>query len=201
MQWRSHDLTGRSAVCDILGSLEIPPEEGTSEMNEESARTQTGADVAEALALDPERRNALASWARGSLGLHQADVDDVLQDTYIELLRYPSAIFQPEGFAFHVFKARCWKLLRHRRSRPDSRSTDGGLRELQAPELPADDRVLVEQGLARLTSRCRHLILAYYFEGKMPRETVHEVGLASPKVVSELTSRCLRRLRQWLQGR
>lgn len=170
-------------------------------MSADPVRSHAGTDVAEALAADRGRRVELAAWAHGSLGLSSTDIEDVLQETYIELLRYPAPIHNPEGFTFRVFQARCCKLHRHRQARPDTSATNVGLDCLQAPAQAIDERLAVEQGMARLTPRCRRLILAYYFEGKMPRETVREVGLSSAKVVSEITSRCLRRLRGWLQGR
>ncbi len=170
-------------------------------MSGNSERPQNGPDVAQVLAADGNQRRALAAWARSALGLCGPDVEDVLQETYVELLQYPSAIYNPEGFVFQVFRARCSKLRRRRRARPDMAGTDERLADLSAPPARVEERLLLEQGLAQLTPRCRQLILAYYFEGKMPRETAPTVDLASAKVVSEITSRCLRRLRKWLQGR
>ena len=170
-------------------------------MDADPGRPRTGAEVAEALAADRGRRDELSTWARISLGLASDDIEDMLQETYIELLRYPSPIHNPNGFVFKVFQARCCRLHRYRRCRPDAAASDEELEEVGAPELPADHRLLVAEAMRRLTPRCRQLILAYYFDGKQPREIVRESGLASAKVVSAITGRCLRRLREWLLGR
>lgn len=135
------------------------------------------------------------------MGLSANDIEDVLQETYVELLRYTAPIHNPDGFAFRVFQTRCCHLHRYRRRRPDTTATEEPLESLAAVEAPAESRVLLAEALRRLTPRCRQLILAFYIDGRKPRETVVGSGLSSARIVSAITSRCLRRLRKWLLER
>lgn len=158
-------------------------------------------EVAEALMADPARRHRLCAYARVRFGIDEEDAEDVLQDTAMDVMRASGPILRPDGFVFQVFHAKCCRHLRRRTARPavvalaDTRATV----VLQAPEAPGSEEVLaLRQGLARISSRCRMLLRAYYMEGKSLRETADEMSVTG-KSVWNLINRCLLRLRQCLE--
>ncbi len=156
----------------------------------------TGIDAASELAADPFQRRRLAAWAYQRYGFSQDEVDEVIQDTCVDLMRVRKLVRSREGLAFRIFKFRCGKRLRAQKRHPESTGHDAALAELAVSELPADARVLLREAFGAMSASCRQLLLALYVDGVAPQVLARTRGLASPRVVSTTASRCIRKLRE-----
>jgi len=170
-------------------------------MDEVPEQPRASVEVAEALMANREQRRRLSTYARVRFGIVEEDAEDVLQETVMDVIRAAGPILRPDGFIFQVFHAKCCRHLRRRTGRRAVQAlVDAhGTVHLSAPDGPgSEDLLALKQGLARISSRCRALLRAYYLEGKSLRETADEMSLAGTGVWN-LINRCLRRLRQCLE--
>lgn len=151
----------------------------------------SGAEVAEALALDEPQQRRLFAYARHKFGLDPDECRDILQETILEVLRTTAPIQRPRGFVFRVFHLRCSGLAG--REQAEKRL---GAALPRAPSSTGNDEhlALLRVAFAKLSPRCQALLRAYYLEGKSLRETAAEQALAYSGVW-KLINRCLRRLK------
>jgi RNA polymerase sigma factor (sigma-70 family) len=164
-------------------------------------RPKAGVEVAEALLADREQRRRLWAYARGKFGIADEDVEDLLQETAMQVMRAAGPIRRPEGFVFEVFHAHCYRELKGRSTRPAEVALAEGHRTAipSAPEgPPREDLLALRQGLSRISPRCRKLLRAHYLEGKTFRELVDEMAIASGSIWF-IINRCLRRLKRCLE--
>lgn len=158
-------------------------------------------EVAEALLVDREQRRRLCTYARRKFGIFEEDVEDLLQETAMEVLRAIGPIVRPNGFVFQIFHARCCRHLRHRTAQRAVVALADGYDTIatSATNGPtAEEGLALRQGLSRISVRCRKLLSAHYLEGKGLRETAEEMAVAASGVWN-LINRCLRRLKQCLE--
>jgi RNA polymerase sigma factor (sigma-70 family) len=170
-------------------------------MDDVPEQPTASAEVAEALMADREQRRRLSTYARVRFGIVEEDVEDVLQETALDVMRTAGPILRPDGFVFQVFHAKCCRHLRGRTARRAvlALADAHGTVHLSVPVGPGSEELLaLKQGLARISSRCRRLLRAHYLEGKSLRETADEMSVAGSGVWN-LINRCLRRLKQCLQ--
>lgn len=124
----------------------------------------------------------------------------MIQETCIDLMHLRQLVRSREGLAFRIFSLRCGKRLAAGKRRPEAADPDRHLARRESHDLPADDRVLLREAFEEMSPTCRRLVLALYLEGISPSEMARAGRWASPKVVSNLTSRCIRKLRERLRG-
>jgi RNA polymerase sigma factor (sigma-70 family) len=169
-------------------------------MDAGSESAKTGAEVAEELAVDTAQQQHLATYARAKFGISGEDVEDLLQETVLELLRTTCVIRRPAGFVFRIFHTRCCLYLERATMRRVATAGAQPEREdLHDPAYEATDRkLLLLHGFDRISSSCQRLLRAYYLEGKSLKETAAEVAVAYSGVWNLMT-RCLRRLRACLE--
>ncbi|MBK8598508.1 MAG: sigma-70 family RNA polymerase sigma factor [Holophagales bacterium] len=142
----------------------------------------------------------MEAHVRHRFRLSAPEVDDVIQDVVLELMRYEEPVRDSEGLVFRILHLRTLQLLRRRGVRREEPIEDD-LRTaedlpIQGPD--ADVRILLRQTLAQTTPACRRLIRAHYLEGKTLKETAEALSYASLNVVWTLLDRCIRRLRSVL---
>ena len=172
----------------------------TSYVDESDERLLTGHEAAAELASDPEQRRKFAAYAWQKFGLPREEADEVIQETCVDLLHLRQLVRSREGLAFRIFTLRCSKDLKARRRRPEATGFESVLARQESRDLPADDRVLLREAFEGMSPICRRLVMALYLEGISPLEMARTGKWASPKVVSNMTSRCIRKLRDRLSG-
>jgi RNA polymerase sigma factor (sigma-70 family) len=171
-------------------------------MDAEPRSPRTRLEIAETIAAEGDLRRRMVAHVRYRFRLSAPEVEDLMQDVLLELMRYDEPVRDAEGFAFRVLHLRCLQFIRNRGVRGETpleeQEADSGA--LSAPVLHADVRVLLKQCLAQATPACRRLIRAHYLEGRTLKETAEALSYASPHVVWTLLDRCIRRLRATLGG-
>lgn len=157
---------------------------------------ESGTQVAEWLTSNNDFRKRLLSYGRNNFGIDRETLDELLQETAVELmcLKYPIAY--PEGLALRVFSVRCLRHLKRRKDLADYSVQTIGI-PAEAPEAVLQLRLDLGRAIQRLSPTCRRVLLAHYVEGKTLRETAGEVG-RSAAGISRLASRCLQRLKDIL---
>jgi RNA polymerase sigma factor (sigma-70 family) len=157
----------------------------------------TTGQIAEAVLLDTARRRKLFRYASVQFQINEADAEDLLQETALELLRYQSYVRSPEGFVFTVFRTRCVRFTGARQTKctqsPDSPEAVAEVCETKAGGF--EEQLALREALAEISSKCRQLIHAYYLEGQSLKEAARTVSLADSSVARTI-SRCLRKLRE-----
>jgi len=157
-------------------------------------------EIAQAVLLDGEQRSRLVAYARSRFGIESGDVEDLLQDTALELLRQRAVVRSPRGFTFKVFHLRCCRFIQARRIRR------GVFAAGEAPQETACDATAVETAdrrvelrvlLGTISSSCRKILLTYYIEGRSLQETAQAIPLPYSGVWNTING-CLRRLRACL---
>ncbi len=160
----------------------------------------TPRQVAEAVLLDPGRRSKLLGFAASRFGIDRTDAEDLLQETALVLLRQRGYVRHPDGFVFIAFRARCARFLEARRRRLELyRAGTPQDEAIPHPWGPAriDREIALREALNGISSSCRRLLSAHYVEGQSLNEAARGLTL-SYSVVSKRISRCLERLRAWL---
>lgn len=156
--------------------------------------------VAEAVLGNPRQRSKLLGFAWSRFGIAPSDAEDLLQDTALEVLRHRDSVRKPDGFAFAIFRARCGTFAEARRRRRqvvDQTDQDSSALACSATVEPTERRVALREALNGISSGCRRLISAYYFEGQSLNEAAQMFTLKY-SVISRRISRCLQRLRACL---
>ncbi|MFN7988830.1 MAG: hypothetical protein U0529_15265 [Thermoanaerobaculia bacterium] len=169
-------------------------------MDEDHNQPLGGFEAAEEFASDPGQRRKLAVWAHRRYGFSQDEVDEVIQETCIDLMQLRGLVRSREGLAFRIFTLRCGKRLRSRKRRPEATGLESVLSQHEGRERAPDERVLLREAFEAMSATCRKLVLAIYLQGARLEELAKAGGWASPKVVSSTASRCLKRLRDRLRG-
>jgi RNA polymerase sigma-70 factor (ECF subfamily) len=124
----------------------------------------------------------------------RGQVDDVVQDTYLRLLRAgpeTESVRNPRGFLFRIASNLIADAFRRRRSKEDV-----GLDGPHAPVLSDDGagsperrligRDALEAGLAELTPKARACVHLVRFEGLTPRQAAAQLGLTEKAVTRQL---------------
>jgi len=157
----------------------------------------------EGVLLDREQRSRLVAYAHARFGIDDDTVEDLLQETAIELLRLRTLVRSPRGFVFTVFHARCCRYLRHAQAerRMFSRSECTVAEETEAYGATdceeVDSRLLIQRGFEEISDSCRRLLHAYYLEGQSLRESAETMALKYSGVWKTI-NRCLKKLRACL---
>jgi RNA polymerase sigma factor (sigma-70 family) len=157
-------------------------------------------ELAENIAAEGDLRHRMAAHVQYRFRLSASEVEDVMQDVLLELMRHEEPVRDPEGLAFRILHLRCLQFLRNRGVRAEAPletafSPEG---DLLAPDAQPDVLVLLRQTLAQASPACRRLIRAHYLEGRTLKETAEALSYASSNVVWTLLDRCIRRLRSAL---
>lgn len=166
-------------------------------MDAEPRKPRTRLELAETIAAKGDLRRRLEAHLRYRFRLSAPEVEDVMQDVVLELMRYDEPLREAEGLSFRILHLRTLQFLRNkgvRREEPiedDTRTAD----DWSAPDLQTDVLILLRQTLAQASPACRRLIRAHYLEGKTLKETAETLSYASSNVVWTLLDRCIRRLR------
>ena len=166
-------------------------------MDAEHRIPRTRLELAEFIATKGDLRRRMEAHLRYRFRLSAPEVEDLMQDVLLELMRYDEPVREAEGLAFRILHLRTLQFLRNRgvrREAPiedDTRTAD----ERVAPDLRTEVHILLRQTLAQASPACRRLIRAHYLEGKTLKETAEALAYASTSVVWVLLDRCIRRLR------
>jgi RNA polymerase sigma factor (sigma-70 family) len=158
-------------------------------------------EIAQAVLLDGEQRSRLVAYARSRFGIESGDVEDLLQDTALELLRQRAVVRSPRGFTFKVFHLRCCRFIQARRTRRGVFASAEAPQEI-ACDMTAlettDRRLELRELLGTISSSCRKILLTYYVEGRSLQETAQAIPLPYSGVWNKINV-CLRRLRACLE--
>ncbi|MBI5440422.1 MAG: hypothetical protein HY900_04335 [Deltaproteobacteria bacterium] len=166
-------------------------------MDAEPRTPRTRLALAESIAGRGDLFRRMEAHLRYRFRLSAPEVEDLMQDVVLELMRWEEPIRDAEGLAFRILHLRTLQFLRNRgvkREEPiedDTKTAD----DLPAASPNADVLILLRQTLAQATPACRRLIRAHYLEGRTLKETAETLSYASSNVVWTLLDRCIRRLR------
>ena len=148
---------------------------------------------------------------RRLIGPHDADGDDVIQDTLIAMLGYlrraKVAPDNPEAFIVTIARNRCRNLhlWRRRRSARDVTELSEKLPHIAASPLDLIDeeqrRELLEEVLQNLDTHCRDLLAAIYRQGATIEELRHDLGLGSVQAVYHRRNVCIKKAQMLLNRR
>jgi len=183
-----------------LESGRLTPHKPGSLRNLSMEARQTTRQVVETVLLDPHERYKLAAFAYARFGIGKQDVEDLLQDTALDLLRQRQYVHSPQGYLFTVFRKRCVRFFRDRNATGVAVEVKETLLDPAShpAELEKFDKTLaVRQALCRISSVCRKLLAAHYIEGRSLHETANAMARASSGVGNTI-NRCLKRLRACL---
>ena len=160
-----------------------------------TARPRSGFEVAEFLVLDQRLVRKLVALARSRFGIDETDAEDLVQETALEIVRSPSLIASPEGYAFQVFHNRCARFLEGRTRAGAVFAQSHDWDRVPVADQRLDERAIVRAGFARISATCRGLLTSYYVEGASLKETAERSG-HSPKQVWKRLSACLKKLKE-----
>ncbi len=167
-------------------------------MDAEHRIPRTRLELAESIAARGDLRRRMEAYARHRFRLSAPEVEDLMQDVLLELMRHDEPVREAEGLAFRILHLRCLQLLRRRAVRAELPlesivSPEG---DVEAPSAAgAEVLVWLRQALSQVSPACRRLIRAHYVEGRTLKETAEALSYASSNVVWTLLDRCIRRLR------
>jgi RNA polymerase sigma factor (sigma-70 family) len=176
----------------------------THTISPSSRRSAPGPEVEDARwfieEIHPHERS-LRSYIKGSFPA-MADVDDVLQESYLRVWRARAArpIQSAKAFLFRVARNIALDLVRHGRASPIN--PVGDLAELRviddkpgvADAVSTNERIaLLADALDALPPRCREIVILCKLQGKSYREAAAHFGL-SEKTIAEHVYRGAQRL-------
>lgn len=166
-------------------------------MDAEPRTPRTRLELAEAIAREGDLRRRMEAHLRYRFRLSASEVEDLMQDVLLELMRHEEPVRDADGLAFRILHLRSLQFLRNKGVRAETPLDSGGAPDgdVPAPAADADLVVLLRQALAQATPACRRLIRAHYLEGRTLKETAEALSYASSNVVWTLLDRCIRRLR------
>jgi RNA polymerase sigma factor (sigma-70 family) len=182
-----------------LGSDRLPPILQELKSRMEATSLPSAREVAEELLSDPARRSRLSAYARSRYGIQNDDSEDLLQETAVELIRQLRYVRSPDAFVLTVFRSRCVRFVAGKIGSRKVFGQDVCEREAADPLLPEhlERRLQLREALARVTSLCRRLLCAYYYEGEPLEEAARRFSLSYDGVTKTL-SRCLKKMREAL---
>ena len=137
------------------------------------------------------------------------DIDDVVQESYLRLLRVKAAqpIRSVRAFLFTVARRLALDTLRHERASPIIDVGDfSSLRVIDdqvdvAAEVARRERIeIFADAIADLPTRCRDVFILHKIKGHSRRETAARLGLAE-KTVEVQTAKAMRRCGEFLRRR
>lgn len=122
------------------------------------------------------------------------DAEDVLQQSFLDLVYKQDQIYNPEAWMVATVRNRCIVYWRKRR-RQIWDAVDSAMLELLAqPEAPGQRQVALredlEKVLSRLPQRCRSVLVLRYGLGYRSREVAELLGY-QPSSIRKVTSRCI----------
>ncbi|MCC6131192.1 MAG: sigma-70 family RNA polymerase sigma factor [Acidobacteria bacterium] len=158
----------------------------------------TGLHVAEMLANDRERQQVLFRHAFLRFQFSNEEIQELLQETLVELMQVGRPVTNPEGLVRRIFHVRCLRLLARKKSRAEVSPLEDEPPNPMNLSRRIHDHLLVRQGFARISRLCRDILISHYIHGTSMRETAERVERAYSGI-SKLISRCLRRLRECLE--
>jgi RNA polymerase sigma factor (sigma-70 family) len=158
-------------------------------------RPLSGVEVAEYLVLDQKLVRKLVALARTRFGIGEDDAEDLVQETALEIVRSPSLIASPEGFAFQVFHNRCSRFLTRKTRRKALIAEPGFANPTPSVDANLDETAIVRAGFAQISPTCRTLLRSYYVEGASLKETAARTGHSSKQVWKRLSA-CLKKLKE-----
>lgn len=138
-----------------------------------------------------------------------ADVDDVVQDSYIKILQARPAgrIASVRGYLFTIARNTASKLFRKQKifapvpvsELPGWRVLDDTQDVAAAADKHLQDELIAE-AIAELPTRCREILLLRVADGCSPAEIATRLGISESTVRTQLT-RGLDRCTKWLRER
>lgn len=169
-------------------------------MDAEPRSPRTRLELAEFIAAGGDLRSRMEARIRQRFRLSAPEVEDVMQDVLLELMRYDEPVRDFEALAFRILHLRSLQVLRYKGVRREDPIEDESVfaDNLSAPGVSADLLVLLRQSLAQVSPACRRLLRAHYLEGRTLKETAQLLSYASVNNVWTLLDRCIRRLRATL---
>lgn len=131
------------------------------------------------------------------------DAEDLVQQTLMALVDCWGEVRDPEAWIIGAVRKKCLMYWRARRRRIYEAVDDSLLEWLAEPELPAQDRWVLESDLAavlgRLPERYRSVLRLRYGLGYGPREVAGRLGYRVSSI-GKVTSRSLAALSRELDG-
>lgn len=166
-------------------------------MDAEPRIPRTRLELAESIGAGGDLRRRMEARLRQRFRLSAPEIEDIMQDVLLELMRHDEPVRDAEALAFRILHLRGLQLLRYRSVRRETpiEADLGGSDGVTAPDAPADLVVLLRQSLAQVSPACRRLLRAHYVEGRTLKETAEHLSYASANGVWTLLDRCVRRLR------
>lgn len=147
--------------------------------------------------------NALRSYLRRRIPC-DADVDDVVQDSYVKLLRAQHGGGLTRGYLFTIARNTALNLFRKRRffsATPYCELADELLTDERSDTVASANANLENERLANviagLPTRCRQILLMQFTDGLSPSEIAERLGLAESTVRTQLArgiERCVKEL-------
>jgi RNA polymerase sigma factor (sigma-70 family) len=131
------------------------------------------------------------------------DAEDVLQQSFLDLIYKRRTIQNPEAWLTATVRNRSIIYWRRRRSMPYDAVDVATLEAVAKPATPSQGRAVLrwdlQRALERLTPRNRSLLRLRYGFGYKPQEVAERLGYQTSSI-RKVTSRCLARLGRQLQA-
>ena len=133
-------------------------------MDAEPRTPRTRLELAEAIAAGGALRRRMEARLRQRFRLSAAEVDDIVQDVLLELMRHDEPVRDPEALAFRVLHLKGLQSIRRQNTRRETSidAEPAGFDGPLDPDAPADLRALLRQSLAPVSPACRRLLRAHY---------------------------------------
>lgn len=132
------------------------------------------------------------------------DAEDILQQSFLDLVYKQGQIYNPEAWLVATVKNRCLVFWRRKRRQLWEAVDQAVLELLAEPASPGQGgaalRHDLERLLGRLPERCRNVLVLRYKMGYRPREVADLLGY-QPTSIRKVTSRCIAALtRELVEG-
>lgn len=139
-------------------------------------------------------RKPIRSWFRGKMSVPPGDIDDLAQEVFMRMLRYPDAqVENPQGYIFRIAAnvANEWRERSRNRKPHDPEWLDELLmddaEEPEAITLSEMRTEAVRKAVDALGERRRTIVLLHVNEGKTYKQIAEELGITYRIVLRELT--------------
>ncbi len=156
--------------------------------------------------LEPEMRKTII----GFLGSQDADIDDLMQDSFLALCQYLQNGGQipdnPISFATTIIRNRCRNLYRWRKVRPHENLDDMQHWYASGSRSPLDLLVtdetlnLIQEGLDSLGAACSELLRSIYLEHCTMDQMKDQLKLTSVQAVYYRRNQCLGSLKKFFNN-
>jgi len=122
------------------------------------------------------------------------DAEDILQQSFLDLVYKQRQIYNPEAWLVAAVKNRCLVYWRRKRRQLWDAVDQAVLELIAEPEAPGQSGVALrhdlERLLGRLPERCRNVLVLRYKLGYRSREVADLLGY-QPTSIRKVTSRCI----------